>query len=356
MERSGPSPQDQPSAPSDAPGQPPTAPPEPDLSSGNPPAGPGAAGEALAVLTSFGRRLLVLVPVYLAGAMGLSVGFVLFGLALYLGWRRVRDEKERSLRVARRLLDDEERLTAETLYMSHRELPAWVSERRAQPSPPAPHRGQGRLAAPPAPPAPFSRDDSPLLPPLARPAPMLPRNQDLFLCALPPGHPLPPRCSWTSPFPQPLRGFPSLSCPGPPRTPHPHLKRKGSVPAVIPGDPLRPSRGRPGGLGGGGEEEGAPAPGRTLRPPDPAQADAGWRAGAPGAARATAAVPAARTPPGPAPPFSGLYTAFVQAQILISSPLSGGGEPKAFSGLSETSPLPSPSFPHCLLRPAEVPV
>ncbi|XP_068935291.1 extended synaptotagmin-1 [Petaurus breviceps papuanus] len=88
---------------------------------------PGAAGEALAVLSSFGRRLLVLVPVYLAGALGLSVGFVLFGLALYLGWRRVRGEKERSLRAARQLLDNEERLTAQTLYLSHRELPAWVS-------------------------------------------------------------------------------------------------------------------------------------------------------------------------------------------------------------------------------------
>lgn len=125
---SSPSLVDQPSAPSDPPDQPPPAHTKPDLSSGNQPAGPGAAGEALALLTSFGRRLLVLVPVYLAGAVGLSVGFVLFGLALYLGWRRVRDEKERSLRAARQLLDDEERLTAKTLYMSHRELPAWVSE------------------------------------------------------------------------------------------------------------------------------------------------------------------------------------------------------------------------------------
>lgn len=98
-----------------------------DGGSGVPPARPGAGSEALAVLTSFGRRLLVLVPVYLAGAAGFSVGFVLFGLALYLGWRRVRDGKERSLRAARQLLDDEERITAETLYMSHRELPAWVS-------------------------------------------------------------------------------------------------------------------------------------------------------------------------------------------------------------------------------------
>ncbi|XP_055102972.1 extended synaptotagmin-1 isoform X3 [Symphalangus syndactylus] len=130
MERSpgeGPSPMDQPSAPSDPTDQPPAGHAKPDPGSGGQPAGPGAAGEALAVLTSFGRRLLVLIPVYLAGAVGLSVGFVLFGLALYLGWRRVRDEKERSLRAARQLLDDEEQLTAKTLYMSHRELPAWVS-------------------------------------------------------------------------------------------------------------------------------------------------------------------------------------------------------------------------------------
>ncbi|KAF6118555.1 extended synaptotagmin 1 [Phyllostomus discolor] len=122
-----PSPEDQPSVPSDPPDLTPTAHTQPDLSSEDQPARPGAAGEALAMLTSFGRRMLVLVPVYLAGAMGLSVGFVLFGLALYLGWRRVREEKERSLRVARQLLDDEERLTTKTLYMSHRELPAWVS-------------------------------------------------------------------------------------------------------------------------------------------------------------------------------------------------------------------------------------
>ncbi|XP_073863239.1 extended synaptotagmin-1 isoform X6 [Macaca fascicularis] len=132
MERSpgegpSPSPMDQPSAPSDPTDQPPAAHAKLDPGSGGQPAGPGAAGEALAVLTSFGRRLLVLIPVYLAGAVGLSVGFVLFGLALYLGWRRVRDEKERSLRAARQLLDDEEQLTAKTLYMSHRELPAWVS-------------------------------------------------------------------------------------------------------------------------------------------------------------------------------------------------------------------------------------
>ncbi|XP_010643001.1 extended synaptotagmin-1 [Fukomys damarensis] len=132
MERSlgegpSPSPVDQPSAPSDPPDLPPAAHTKLDPDFGVPPAGPGAGSEVLAVLTSFARRLLVLVPVYLAGAAGLSVGFVVFGLALYLGWRRVRDEKERSLLAARQLLDDEERLTAKTLYLSHRELPAWVS-------------------------------------------------------------------------------------------------------------------------------------------------------------------------------------------------------------------------------------
>lgn len=146
-EGSSPSPMDQPSAPSDPPDQPPAAHAKLDPDSGLPPAGPGARSEALAVLTSFVRRLLVLVPVYLAGAAGLSVGFVVFGLALYLGWRRVRDEKERSLRAARQLLDDEERLTAKTLYLSQRELPAWVSHptrptaSRGPLSGFAPHRG-----------------------------------------------------------------------------------------------------------------------------------------------------------------------------------------------------------------------
>lgn len=210
-----PSAQDQPSAPSDPPGRPPPAHPNPDLSSGDPAAGPGAAGEALAVLTSFGRRLLVLVPVYLAGAMGLSVGFVLFGLALYLGWRRVRDGKERSLRVARQLLDDEERLTAETLYMSHRELPAWVSDPppRRPGSPPS-------LSSPPGAVGPPGR---PLPAPSHARLPILPRNQGFSSalgqeqCPRRRGAPClrdtPPDWPLGIPIPQPLRGLPSLSCP-----------------------------------------------------------------------------------------------------------------------------------------------
>uniref|UniRef100_A0A8C4VVB1 Extended synaptotagmin 1 n=1 Tax=Gopherus evgoodei TaxID=1825980 RepID=A0A8C4VVB1_9SAUR len=91
--------------------------------------GPGS-GEALAALAAFGKLLLSLAPVYVAGRLGLSLGFVLLGLALYAGWRAARRAKERSLRAARRLLQDEERhvsAAAAGLCLSARELPAWVS-------------------------------------------------------------------------------------------------------------------------------------------------------------------------------------------------------------------------------------
>lgn len=248
-DRPSPSAQDQPSAPSDPPGQPPTAHPKPDLSSGDQPAGPGAAGEALAVLTSFGRRLLVLVPVYLAGAMGLSVGFVLFGLALYLGWRRVRDGKERSLRVARQLLDDEERLTAETLYMSHRELPAWVSD--------PPPRAPRRPGSPPAlrsPPGAGARPDAPCPPPRTprsrscrgtRASPLRSGKSSTHAAvALPPsGTPL-RTGPWAPHSHSRSGGF--LRSPvlrAPPPTPPFQSRKVLSFPAVTPGDPRGPSPG-----------------------------------------------------------------------------------------------------------------
>ncbi|TFK02905.1 Extended synaptotagmin-1 [Platysternon megacephalum] len=93
--------------------------------------GPGSgSAEALAALAAFGKLLLGLAPVYVAGRLGLSLGFVLLGLALFAGWRAARRGKERSLRAARRLLEDEERhvsAAAAGLYLSARELPAWVS-------------------------------------------------------------------------------------------------------------------------------------------------------------------------------------------------------------------------------------
>ncbi|XP_074835860.1 extended synaptotagmin-1 isoform X2 [Carettochelys insculpta] len=93
--------------------------------------GPGS-GELLAALAAFGKLLLRLAPVYLAGRLGLSLGVVLLGLALYAGWRAARRGKERSLRDARRLLQDEESHVSAAaaslgLGLGPRELPAWVS-------------------------------------------------------------------------------------------------------------------------------------------------------------------------------------------------------------------------------------
>uniref|UniRef100_A0A8D0L3P3 Extended synaptotagmin-1 n=1 Tax=Sphenodon punctatus TaxID=8508 RepID=A0A8D0L3P3_SPHPU len=88
-----------------------------------------SSAEALAALGAFGRRLLWLLPVYLAGRSGLSVGFVLLGLAVYLGWKGARRGKERSLLAAKLLLGDERaavRATAAGAGLG-RELPAWVN-------------------------------------------------------------------------------------------------------------------------------------------------------------------------------------------------------------------------------------
>uniref|UniRef100_A0A803T125 Extended synaptotagmin 1 n=1 Tax=Anolis carolinensis TaxID=28377 RepID=A0A803T125_ANOCA len=84
-----------------------------------PAGGPGSA-EALAALGAMGRRLLWLLPVYLAG------------VALYLGWRGRRRSKEQSLRAAGLVLGDEEAAVSATalgrsLGQSQSQLPAWVS-------------------------------------------------------------------------------------------------------------------------------------------------------------------------------------------------------------------------------------
>lgn len=93
------------------------------------------SAEALAALGAIGRRLLWLLPVYLAGRAGLSLGFVVAGVALYMGWRGRRQNKERSLRAAGLLLGDDEEATVSTAAGSlglgrsvrQSELPAWVS-------------------------------------------------------------------------------------------------------------------------------------------------------------------------------------------------------------------------------------
>uniref|UniRef100_A0A8D2JB81 Extended synaptotagmin 1 n=1 Tax=Varanus komodoensis TaxID=61221 RepID=A0A8D2JB81_VARKO len=102
----------------------------PNVSSGSRlPGGIGSA-EALAALGAIGRRLLWLLPVYLAGRAGLSLGFVVAGVALYMGWRGRRMGKERSLRAAGLLLGDEEAAVSATNLgrsLGQSELPAWVS-------------------------------------------------------------------------------------------------------------------------------------------------------------------------------------------------------------------------------------
>ncbi|XP_063149752.1 extended synaptotagmin-1 isoform X2 [Candoia aspera] len=94
------------------------------------PGGFGSA-EALVALGAIGRRLLWLLPVYLAGRAGLSVGFVVAGVALYMGWRSRRQGKERSLQAAELLLGDEEvtmkSATGLGRSLGQSELPAWVS-------------------------------------------------------------------------------------------------------------------------------------------------------------------------------------------------------------------------------------
>ncbi|XP_061470728.1 extended synaptotagmin-1 isoform X1 [Rhineura floridana] len=93
------------------------------------PGGIGSA-EARAALGAIGRRLLWLLPVYLAGRAGLSLGFVVAGVALYMGWRGRRLSKERSLREAGLFLGNEEAAVSATRLgrsLGQSELPAWVS-------------------------------------------------------------------------------------------------------------------------------------------------------------------------------------------------------------------------------------
>ncbi|KAG8129456.1 hypothetical protein E2320_016152 [Naja naja] len=94
------------------------------------PGGFGSA-EALTALGAIGRRLLWLLPVYLAGRAGLSVGFVVAGVALYMGWRSRRLSKERSLQTAGKILGEEE-VTVKSAVdlgrsLGRNELPAWDS-------------------------------------------------------------------------------------------------------------------------------------------------------------------------------------------------------------------------------------
>lgn len=81
---------------------------------------------AVSVLLAFGKCLLTLLPVYLAGYFGLSLSFVVLGLMVYLGWRQHRDRKQARLSTAMYALENEWDFTTTRLFKSRRDLPAWV--------------------------------------------------------------------------------------------------------------------------------------------------------------------------------------------------------------------------------------
>lgn len=84
--------------------------------------------DVVAGAVAFLKTLAFLIPVYLAGYFGLSLAWVLLGLGLYLGWRSTRQSKERSLESASYVLHDERAaVTANTVFLTKRDLPAWIS-------------------------------------------------------------------------------------------------------------------------------------------------------------------------------------------------------------------------------------
>ncbi|XP_017270706.1 extended synaptotagmin-1 [Kryptolebias marmoratus] len=100
----------------------PAAPAAPAASPGRP-----AAERAVSALWAFGRSVAAVLPVYLAGYYGLSISLVLFGLMLYTGWRHSRLEKEKKLKSAMYLLENEKEFTTETVFRAKRDLPHWVN-------------------------------------------------------------------------------------------------------------------------------------------------------------------------------------------------------------------------------------
>ncbi|KAK1150993.1 extended synaptotagmin-1-like [Acipenser oxyrinchus oxyrinchus] len=92
------------------------------------PPGTDASGlDVVSMLWTFGKCLGSLLPVYLAGYLGLGIGVVVFGLMLYMGWKFVREGKENRLRSAMYFLEHEEDVTTARIFRSKRDLPAWVN-------------------------------------------------------------------------------------------------------------------------------------------------------------------------------------------------------------------------------------
>lgn len=88
---------------------------------------PTSGSDLVPHLLSMGKKLLLLLPIYLCGYLGMSIFFVIAGLFLYLGWKGSRENKLSRLRSAQEALEKEVAVTASTMFMNKRELPSWVS-------------------------------------------------------------------------------------------------------------------------------------------------------------------------------------------------------------------------------------
>ncbi|XP_018416296.1 PREDICTED: extended synaptotagmin-1 [Nanorana parkeri] len=97
------------------------------MADAEPPPPAVSGSELVSTLWTLGRTLLFLLPVYLCGYLGLSVVFVILGLAVYLGWKGTRQGKWTRLQSAIDTLQNEEAVTASTIFMTKKELPSWVT-------------------------------------------------------------------------------------------------------------------------------------------------------------------------------------------------------------------------------------
>ncbi|XP_066441259.1 extended synaptotagmin-1 [Eleutherodactylus coqui] len=88
--------------------------------------GPAPGSDLVPILWSVGRKLLLLLPVYLCGYLGLSILFVIIGLTVFLCWRSTRTTKLHSFKVACDYLENEQQITASTILKSS-QLPSWIT-------------------------------------------------------------------------------------------------------------------------------------------------------------------------------------------------------------------------------------
>ncbi|XP_062852804.1 extended synaptotagmin-1 [Trichomycterus rosablanca] len=79
--------------------------------------------DAMGILWTFGKCLTALLPMYLAGYYRVSSSLVVFGLALYSGWKHTREAKEARLKSAMQLLNQD----SDSEDKNYRDLPAWVN-------------------------------------------------------------------------------------------------------------------------------------------------------------------------------------------------------------------------------------